>query len=146
MTVSTANAAKMSNLQASVTIIEPITIECTPIDFGTLYFSQNSLASSDLELQLNNDGSFTQIGSSTTKYKLWGDQSSTPGTCTGLPNDSELTPTINHSINLDENGNIYLYDIIYTYGKLIGKLHIDADAVLNGTELTGSTVLQFTYE
>ena len=146
MSVSTANATDgVSNLTASATIIEPTIIECTPIDFGTLYFRASS-GSDYSNLGMDSNGKISQ-SSNSPKYGLLFDGQGTPGTCTGLPEGATFSLT-NYSgtIYLNEAKTIYVGGIKYAYGKLTGTLYINPDAVLDGSELTGSAVMQFTYE
>ncbi|MBE6450693.1 MAG: hypothetical protein E7016_01870 [Alphaproteobacteria bacterium] len=149
MAASTANATDgTSNLKASATIIEPTIIECTPIDFGTLYFGMTDSTYSGVSyFMMDVNGTITNTSPS--KYSLLFDGQGTPGTCTGLPDGATFTVGDDNKIYLDEAEKIFVNSIKYADGKLTGKLSIyydGDDTVLDGSELTGTAVVQFTYE
>ena len=145
MAASTANATDgASNLTASATIIEPTIIECTPIDFGTMYFKVNP-STGISGISMDSSGRIPSGSATNVKYNVLFDVQGTPGTCTGLPDGATFVVS-DKPIYLNDAKTIYTGRISYEDGKLTGVLKIEPDAVLDGSALTGSAVLLFTYE
>ncbi|MBE6451503.1 MAG: hypothetical protein E7016_06035 [Alphaproteobacteria bacterium] len=144
MAASTANATEgASNLTASATIITPTDVMCTPIDFGTLYFKTTNSVGSRSEFEINSTGLITQEYNDG-YYRLYGNSAQgTPGTCTGLPEGATFEAY--DAIYFDEAKQIYISDVNYANGKLTCRFFIEPDAVLDGSEMTASAVVRFTY-
>ena len=137
-----------AQLSAQVTLIVPTQVDCSSIDFGTLYLNKSD-ESNISSFKMDTDGTIMQ-NSLQSGYELMGDAQGTVGIC--QVSGQNLSPDIaiylsDTQINLNDDNSIYVADLAITRtGQLKGTLYIENNAeITSGQTLNGNTTVLFTY-
>ena len=142
MTATNVNAAEgAATIQVEARFIEPTTINCTALNFGTLKVKRGSV---DATFTMSTAGEISV--NSNSGWKLMQSQGAQAGNCTLNETPITTVGSASGKAYLNDEETIYADMFKIENGVLTAQLNILKDAEITGEQLRGSTTILFTYE